>query len=185
MNESIDGKIINWWHTREDTFDKVDPEVARRDTRVIGELTAFFANCGKLPADMSGFVDFMECRLRAIEERLGGDFDLSPVWPALGRLREAVMDLEASMEGQEHTDDAIMETAGDLAESFEMVDDKTYKFKLREGVKFHNGEELKASDVKFSLERAKTMPKAMSNALAIDHVSVEGDYDLTIHLSRP
>ena len=185
MNESIDGKIINWWHTREDTFDKVDPEVALRDTRVIGELTAFFANCGKLPADMSGFVDFMECRLRAIEERLGGDFDLSPVWPALGRLREAVMDLEASMEGQEHTDDAIMETAGDLAESFEMVDDKTYKFKLREGVKFHNGEELKASDVKFSLERAKIMPKAMSNASAIDHVSVEGDYDLTIHLSRP
>ena len=57
MNESIDGKIINWWHTREDTFDKVDPEVALRDTRVIGEPTAFFANCGKLPADMSGFVD--------------------------------------------------------------------------------------------------------------------------------
>lgn len=44
----------------EDTFDKVDPEVALRDTRVIGELAAFFANCGKLPADMGGFVDFME-----------------------------------------------------------------------------------------------------------------------------
>ena len=81
--------------------------------------------------------------------------------------------------------DENREVVGDLAESFEMVDDKTYKFKLREGVKFHNGEELKASDVKFSLERAKTMPKAMSNASAIDHVSVEGDYDLTIHLSRP
>ena len=89
--------------------------MALRDTRVIGELAAFFANCGKLPADMGGFVDFMESRLRAIEERLGGDFDLSPVWPVLGRLREAVMDLEASMEGQENTDDAILETAGELA----------------------------------------------------------------------
>ena len=110
-----DHEMFYWWHTREDTFDKVDPEVALRDTRVIGELAAFFANCGKLPADMSGFVDFMESRLRAIEERLGGDFDLSPVWPVLGRLREAVMDLEASMEDQENTDDAILETAGELA----------------------------------------------------------------------
>ena len=37
--------------------------------------------------------------------------------------------------------DENREVVGDLAESFEMVDDKTYKFKLREGVKFHNGEE--------------------------------------------
>ena len=58
-----DHKIFSWWHTKEDTFDKVDPEVALRDTRVIGELAAFFANCGKLPADMSGFVDFMELSL--------------------------------------------------------------------------------------------------------------------------
>ena len=39
--------------------------------------------------------------------------------------------------------------------------------------------------MKFSLERAKTMPKAMSNASAIDHVSVDGDYEVTIHLSNP
>lgn len=29
------------------------------------------------------------------------------------------------------------------------------------------------------------MPKAMSNASAIDHVSVDGDYEVTIHLSNP
>jgi len=43
-----------------------------------------------------------------------------------------------------------------LAESFKRLDPLTYEFKLRKGVKFHNGEELKASDVKFSLERALT-----------------------------
>lgn len=81
--------------------------------------------------------------------------------------------------------DENKQVVGDLAESFEMVDDVTYRFKLKEGVMFHNGEELKASDVKFTLERCKIMPRAMSNAEAIDHVSIEGDYDLTIHLSRP
>ena len=73
--------------------------------------------------------------------------------------------------------DENKQVVSDLAESFEMVDDVTYKFRLKEGVLFHNGEELKASDVKFTLERCKTMPRAMSNAAAIDHVSVEGDYE--------
>lgn len=81
--------------------------------------------------------------------------------------------------------DENKQIVGDLAESFEMVDDLTYKFKLKEGVLFHNGEELKASDVKFTFERCKTMPRAMSNADAIDHVTVEGDYECTVHMSRP
>nr|WP_155801406.1 ABC transporter substrate-binding protein [Jonquetella anthropi] len=40
-----------------------------------------------------------------------------------------------------------------LAEKWEMLDDHTYKFYLRHGVKFHNGEEMKASDVIFSVKR--------------------------------
>jgi len=40
-----------------------------------------------------------------------------------------------------------------LAESWETPDAKTFIFKLRKGVKFHKGQEFKAQDVKFSLER--------------------------------
>ena len=43
-----------------------------------------------------------------------------------------------------------------LAESCEQLDDHTYKFHLRKGVKFHNGEEMTAEDVVFSLQRAAT-----------------------------
>src|SRR5512145_816476 len=43
-----------------------------------------------------------------------------------------------------------------LAESWkESPDGKTYEFKLRRGLKFHNGEPVTAEDVKFSFERYK------------------------------
>jgi peptide/nickel transport system substrate-binding protein len=41
-----------------------------------------------------------------------------------------------------------------LATSWVLVDDKTWQFKLREGVVFHNGDRFSADDVKFSLDRA-------------------------------
>jgi oligopeptide transport system substrate-binding protein len=43
----------------------------------------------------------------------------------------------------------------DLAESYTVSDDGlTYTFKLRQGVKFHNGRPLTPADIKYSLERA-------------------------------
>ena len=43
-----------------------------------------------------------------------------------------------------------------LAESWTVSpDQRTYEFKLREGVKFHNGDPFTAEDVKFSFQRAK------------------------------
>lgn len=46
------------------------------------------------------------------------------------------------------------EIQGLLAESWEQLDELSWQFNLRKGVKFHNGEEMKASDVLYSIQRA-------------------------------
>ncbi|MCC1659508.1 ABC transporter substrate-binding protein, partial [Salmonella enterica subsp. enterica serovar Indiana] len=54
------------------------------------------------------------------------------------------------------------ELVKDLASDYTISDDGTvYTFTLRKGVKFQNGRELKASDVKYSLERTVN-PKTQS-----------------------
>ncbi len=45
-----------------------------------------------------------------------------------------------------------------LAEKWERVDDTTYRFHLREGVKFHSGNEMTADDVVWTFERLKDSP---------------------------
>ncbi len=63
----------------------------------------------------------------------------------------------------------------DLAESFDVSGDGlTYTFKLRHGVKFHNGRELTADDVVYSLDRTAD-PKTQSPGAGFYH-SIQG-YD--------
>jgi len=47
-----------------------------------------------------------------------------------------------------------------LALSWKAIDDKTWEYKLRKGVKFHDGSELTAEDVAFSIERVPTVPNS-------------------------
>ena len=59
--------------------------------------------------------------------------------------------------------DANMQPVPALAQSWRIVDDKTWEFKLRQGVKFHDGGELSADDVKFSFERIPTIKNTPSS----------------------
>ena len=45
-----------------------------------------------------------------------------------------------------------------LAKSWEQIDDRTTRFHLRPGVKFHSGRELTADDVVWTVDRLKRSP---------------------------
>lgn len=49
-----------------------------------------------------------------------------------------------------------------LAESWRPIDELTWEFRLRKGVKFHDGSEFTAADVAFTLERVPTVPNSPS-----------------------
>jgi peptide/nickel transport system substrate-binding protein len=84
--------------------------------------------------------------------------------------------------------DDELEVHPTAAKSWELVDDTTMRFALREGVMFHNGEEMTADDVKFSIE-AHLDPDRGSAVRArlasVDEVEVEDDYTAIVHLNRP
>ncbi|UTW13662.1 ABC transporter substrate-binding protein [Marinobacterium rhizophilum] len=68
------------------------------------------------------------------------------------------------------------------------TDAKSWTFELRRGVKFHDGSDLTAADVKYTLERIKD-PKIDSPVAAVlgvvDNVDVIDDYNLRINLTAP
>jgi peptide/nickel transport system substrate-binding protein len=74
-----------------------------------------------------------------------------------------------------------------LAESWEVVDDKTYRFKLREGVLFHSGKELDAEDVKYSIDLQRNPPppgQSFSFYPKIDTVEAVDKYTVQINLTE-
>src|SRR5213596_1639433 len=73
--------------------------------------------------------------------------------------------------------------APSLAESWTVsADQRVYEFKLREGLRFHNGDPFTAEDVKFSFLRAKGAKLLREN---VREVAIVDPYRVRFHLREP
>lgn len=77
---------------------------------------------------------------------------------------------------------AELEFGPGLAESWETVDPTTWRFKLREGVTFHNGNAFTAADVVFTVEKARA---SIRPDLVASIASVTAIDDLTVEIKTP
>jgi len=89
--------------------------------------------------------------------RAGPD-SMDPHWSTLGGQAEA---LRHVFDTVVMADEKLQLKPG-LAVSWKPVDETTWEFKIRQGVKFHDGSELTAEDVKFSIDRIPVVTGPMS-----------------------
>ena len=100
---------------------------------------------------------------------VGGDL----AWTEINYMVEPLYDIDASSNFYPR-----------LAESWEILDDLTWQFKLREGVTFHNGEPFNAESVKYTIESTLDPEKGYVNASwlkQIDRVEVVDDSTVNIN----
>ncbi|MFM1654316.1 ABC transporter substrate-binding protein [Brevibacillus sp. B_LB10_24] len=81
------------------------------------------------------------------------------------------------------------QVVGQLAEKWETSEDgKTWTFYLHEGVKYHDGSDLTAEDVKFNFDRIKdpqTASPRASDLEIIDSIEAKDQTTLVFHLKEP
>src|SRR5262249_6840299 len=81
-----------------------------------------------------------------------------------------------------------MKLVGGLAESWKTVDDYTWEFRIRQGVKFQNGEPLDANAVKFNIDRV--LDPAQKSPLrdrfsGITQVQVTDPFGIRVKTEKP
>ncbi|HXZ34576.1 MAG TPA: ABC transporter substrate-binding protein [Thermodesulfobacteriota bacterium] len=85
-----------------------------------------------------------------------------------------------------YRDQKTLKIGPHLAESWKLIDDNTWEFKLRRGIKFGDGEPFTAESVKFTIERGQD-PKCPQRPYVswIKEVKIIDDYTLRLISANP
>jgi peptide/nickel transport system substrate-binding protein len=137
-------------------------------------LVIALAGCGKKAPTASGYKDTLTWAQYA---------DITSLDPHIGKETVAV-------QVTNHIFDTLVEVDGEevipcIAESWEQISDVDYRFKIRRGIKFHDGSDLTAEDVKFSIDRAIATPSVTYIVDFIGSVTVEDPYTVLVTTKAP
>jgi len=100
----------------------------------------------------------------------------------------------ANAEATKHIFDTLLRSGNNLeilpslATSWQALDDTTWEFKLREGVKFHDGSDFTAEDVKFSIERIPNVTGPNPSTIYVRRVAgveIIDDHTLRVKTNGP
>ena len=91
------GGLGSWWHTPEDTVDKIDPEFLRRDTVIYTLLAYRLCASAILPLDYQAVAEELQDLVQELQAKAGGHFDLSQVAERLGDLETALRKLQGAV----------------------------------------------------------------------------------------
>jgi hypothetical protein len=88
-----------WWHTPDDTLDKMDPDLLVRDTRVYVHTLWRLLTDRVLPLDYAAHADALGRELEALTAKLHGRLDLAPLAGRVRAFREGAAALKARAAG--------------------------------------------------------------------------------------
>ena len=118
---------------------------------------------------------------------VSGTPDLDPAIASTGSSLIAAINIyDTLVYPDENAEEGVV---GRVAEDWTISEDGlTYTFNLKQGIKFHNGEELKASDVVYSMDRLLTIGEGyayiFSNYIDPGSTVAVDDYTVEFHLKQ-
>src|SRR5437763_12230485 len=138
----------------------------------LGALSLGLHAAGQAPKDGGTFTSARTTEATGLGPQLG---------PALSRSARSPM-----MYNQLVRFEPDMTPVPELAESWQVSSDGLqWTFKLREGVKFHDGQELTSADVKFTFDRLFEKSPGKSDFIAVDKVEPSGKYAVKFVTKEP
>lgn len=143
---------------------------------------------GSSAAESAEISDSERAQNNEITIGIGQDLDesLDPHIAVAAGTKEVMFNVFEGLVKYNSDGDTIPAVASDYTIS---DDGLTYTFTLRDGVKFHNGDEVTQDDVIYSIERCRddenVNPQTSTGLACVESVEAQGDNEIVLKLSEP